>query len=364
MKRKDDVPSIKFTREHTIGRQFSAHNALRVATSRWLRHYASLFGRRNAIVALVLIIIVGSGTALAWIHLSGSPSNRLQISSSDFLHSDETLVSNTLNEQQSTGFFVWSKQDANPPVIAETYFALIVLHHYQVSIPNSGALRASLTVFVNKAEQQAEQGVLALTPRDLYEIVVIGKMLGETVPESSISTYMALLHRNATINPGSTYSAIYTWYYIEQTLLQLHALTSSEYVHIGSLARTILQPTAKPELMVASMVVDICTAASISLTDTERATAIVALHSHSSQKAFANAPGMLPDVRATFFGVLLATDLHITSLLNAPRLRSWLLTQRHETGYSIEDGQPITPLATAYALLATDVLETGATNGR
>lgn len=298
--------------------------------------------------AFALVVIVLS--ALAWL---------VPISGPGTFARNQWLIHTIEQEQRPDGLFVFSTQVTYPPVIAETYFAVVSLHELGVGIPRQAALSTSLTELEVQGDSALAQGNPTLDSRDLYELLMIHRLAGIPLDTSRFSGYAAAMQKlTETQAPPATLLGLHNWYYAIQTL-HLLGLTSDSVR--GAVARevpSLIHQLSAPSTMVIQIayVVDACAILGIRLTPDERAVADAQVQrAWTAQGGFASAAST-PDVMSSFFALVIARELGISEVDHVQAISEWVARLRTWTGYSEAVGLAVDPLGTMYALALNHLL--------
>lgn len=305
------------------------------------RRPALLLGSVGACL-LVAVTLVG------WLTLRGGQTTSM----------DQQLARVILNEQRPDGFFVFSVQDKNPPVIAETYFAVASLHALGQRIPHTDQLTTSLRALENAANTAMRNGQPTLGPRELYEVFMIHRLIGLPLDAQTLAPYTSALQQLfAAKTPSHQYGALHDWYYAVESLQLVGLETPSERHNVQQVVSAVLdsKPSAHIPLIEVAYVVDASVSAHVGLTAPQVQTVGAMLRqSQASNGGFLTTN--VSDMLTSYFALVTAHDLHLVDQVNLTALSHWMAAMRTPDGYRVTAGDSPNPLGTVYALSLRELL--------
>jgi hypothetical protein len=271
---------------------------------------------------------------------------------------DELTAERVASTQRADGFFVFSVHDTQPPVIAETYFAVVALHYLKRPISRAAILKASLDAFSREATVQLTQGSPTLDSRDLYEIAMLYRMLDLPMDVALISAYLPRLEA-AAVRTDRAIDDLRNWYFAVMTLVAANRVTPREAGAVNSsLAGLLTRAQSMPvteSALASALLVDAAVATGSHITSVERNMAL--RNAGIGQISGSFKPDYASDVLSTFYTVLMAADLDASRNLDAAAIAQWIDSRRNHDLYSIANGQPASPLGTAYAVELRSLLK-------
>lgn len=271
---------------------------------------------------------------------------------------DLWLIHVIQQQQRSDGFFV-STNDTYPPVIPETYFAIISLRALHSTIPHQHNLDFSLLQIETKANTALQQGNPIWGPREVYEDLMIHHFLGVPVDSNLFVKYVSITRQLLSKETQLSNATVHDWYYAMQTLILTHQMTQQIREVAASAIATWLHDNSSHALFIidAAYLVDIATSLQIPLgtLSQQRATKLL-VNSEVSEGGYSIAKQYPPDVLTSYFAVILAHDLRIQGNIQSASLRHWLTMQRSWNGYRMTVNTRTDPFATAYALALRAIL--------
>jgi hypothetical protein len=265
------------------------------------------------------------------------------------------------NEQRGDGFFVFSQHDAKPPVIAETYFGVVSLRQLGMEIPKKARLNQSLLSLEAEAEAALRVGQRIVDGRDLYELVMIHRLIDFPLNPHSVEANVIELRKVVLQSPQS-FGGLRDWYYGLLALKLMGELRLAERDAAARIAVTLLdskEVSGAPFLVEVALLVDALSHLEFPLSDKQRSLAIKLIEHSRVENAGAFASGQLPDVVTTFFVVLTANVINEADIVDRAKMLEWLDRHRDWSGYRIALDQPVNPLGTAYALSLRHLAESG-----
>lgn len=300
------------------------------------------FGVAIGVMLLLILLVVGAHSFV----VPQAPTDPAQ-----------SLVAAATHEQRSDGFFVFSTNETNPPVIAESYFAVIVFRYYHVAIPHATTLERSLVAMAQTANSLAGKGNFTLNYRDIYEMVELRQMVGDPMHPSELANFLPYLAARSQHAPNLAVADMHDWYYANLVLLVFDDFTSLDRATLNAIVSQVAGAVGIVDVLTLSMVIDLATLAAA---QAQLPTGLsVKLMSAQSRGGFTYAHGVEPDILTSFFCEVAVSDLghsHAGDAGNADALLSWVQSLETSSGYALAKGQAVTPLGTAYALLLINVV--------
>jgi hypothetical protein len=272
---------------------------------------------------------------------------------------DQWLIHSIQQEQRGDGFFVWSVKDQYPPVISETYFAVISLHALHSTIPRQDDLDASLLKIEKEANTALQQGHPIWGPREVYEDLMLHQFLGVPVESDLFAKYVSLTRQHLSTVTQLSNSTAHDWYYAVQTLIIMHQMTPQILQAVASDIVNCLRDNSSNALLLITdaYMVDIATSLHIPLDALYQQKAMnLLVSSEAPEGGYAIAKQYPSDVITSYFAVILAYDLNKQSSIHSASLLHWLTLQRSWDGYRMTANTPANPLATADALALRGIL--------
>lgn len=315
----------------------------------WLSH----FRKRKFIVPLTIlsiILILSVSIGSIWY----APESFLGVYVRDY-----QLISVVRQQQQSNAFFVSTPNDSNPPIVPETYFALMTLKGLHAGIPHISLLRTSLQSLEGKAEESLQQGHPIFGSREVYEDLMIRSMISLPVDQHVLEGYQQQI-ASTLVSSNISYSlaGIHDWYYAVAVVSITHSSDESQRTSALRVINEIFHQKTPPPLIAAALTVDAATLLHIPLDTsiTVEATTIL-LHSRDPHGGFITS--QTPDILSTYFAVLLASDVGRNDIVEKGQLNHYLATLREWNGYHMIPNAPVDPIATAYAIALRELLKSG-----
>jgi hypothetical protein len=262
---------------------------------------------------------------------------------------DQELAGWVLTAQRADGLFVFSVQDTQPPVIAETYFAVGALAALGVPVPRIEVLDATLMAFSSARVGELSQGKATMDPRDLYEVTMIQSMLNIAGGSSLIDAYLPRLTATAA-RRDRVLSHLRDWYFAARTLIATGHLNAVIAAAVSATVRAQLPAAATLAAGEASigtaLLVDTAMSTGGQLSPSDRELALQTAGLAGAPASWKPDPSS--DMLGVFYGTVMAIELGARSALASNAIMAWLQGRRHGKSYAMARGQPVTALATFY----------------